>query len=226
MPHAFKILSAEDFFTMTKDASVIEQDRYGAKVFHLSDGTFLKIFRVKRLLSSAVFYPYSLRFVRHSEALSNSGIPTLLPLALYRLPEKGKSAVHYEPIPGKALRQVFEDNGDSGLMFPLGQFVAGLHEKGIYFRSLHLGNIILTPEGRLGLIDIADMRIYKSRLGCRQRIRNLMHLCRIPQDRILLNKLGWQNFCGGYFSAFPVESECARKLNARVQELLVPDRHV
>ncbi|MDZ7597165.1 MAG: hypothetical protein U5J82_02420 [Desulfobacterales bacterium] len=31
----------------------------------MADGTFLKIFRRKRLLSSATFIPYSVRFVRN-----------------------------------------------------------------------------------------------------------------------------------------------------------------
>ena len=27
----------------------------------------------------------------------------------------------------------------------------------MYFRSLHLGNVVVTPDQRLGLIDVADM---------------------------------------------------------------------
>ncbi len=34
------------------------------------------------------------------------------------------------------------------------------HEKGIYLRSAHLANVILTPEGTLGLIDISDMKTF------------------------------------------------------------------
>ena len=33
-----------------------------------------------------------------------------------------------------------------------------LHAR-VYFRSLHLGNVVRTPEGRMGLIDIADLRV-------------------------------------------------------------------
>jgi len=42
----------------------------------------------------------------------------------------------------------------------LGRDEIDLHEKGIYFRSMHLANVILTPDGTLGLIDISDMKTF------------------------------------------------------------------
>ena len=64
----------------------------------------------------------------------------------------------------------------------LGAFIAKLHDRGVYFRSLHLGNIVMTPEGTLGLIDIADMRFSRGQLTASQRKRNLRHLLRYPSD--------------------------------------------
>ncbi len=64
-----------------------------------------------------------------------------------------------------------------------GAFMATLHERGIYFRSAHLGNIVLTPEHQLGLIDIADMRVYRRPLRKTLRLRNFKHMVRYPQDR-------------------------------------------
>lgn len=61
--------------------------------------------------------------------------------------------------------------------------IAALHAKGVYFRSLHLGNVVRTPEGRMGLIDIADLRVQRSALSAAQRIRNFKHLLRYEQDR-------------------------------------------
>jgi hypothetical protein len=44
-------------------------------------------------------------------------------------------------------------------------FIIRLHDLGMYFRSLHIGNVVITPDGRIGLIDFADLRIYPWSLG-------------------------------------------------------------
>jgi tRNA A-37 threonylcarbamoyl transferase component Bud32 len=219
MIQKFQILESDGLSNLTKGAAVLEQDRFGIKVLRLGDGTILKMFRVKRWFSSALFHPYSLRFSRNAQQLSQLGVPTLVPVALYRLSEKWKTAVQYEPLPGRTLRQVVEQGDARDLAVSLGRFVAELHEKGIYFRSLHLGNIILTPEGRLGLIDVADTRFYKSRLNRWQRIRNLKHLCRLAPDREKLKSMGWQSFCEGYLAVCgPTLGN--QGLQSRMQDLL------
>lgn len=58
-----------------------------------------------------------------------------------------------------------------------------LHRKGIYFRSLHLGNVILTPNGEFGLIDFSDMRIYPWPLPKFMRVRNIRRLRGIESER-------------------------------------------
>lgn len=204
---------------LTEDAVLLERDHFGIKVLQLPGGTMLKIFRAKRWFSSAIFRPYSTRFFRNAQELSRRGIPTLVPLALYRLPEWKKTAVEYQPLPGMTLRQAIAEHTRPTLGFELGRFVAELHEKGIYFRSLHLGNIILMPGGRLGLIDIADTRFQASSLSSWQRLRNFMHLRRLQKDRLQLETLGWPQFCDGYWSLATVPARHAEKLLKRMQDL-------
>lgn len=43
--------------------------------------------------------------------------------------------------------------------------VAKLFDHGMIFRSLHTGNVIVMPDGELGLIDFSDMRFYPWSLG-------------------------------------------------------------
>jgi hypothetical protein len=43
---------------------VFEKDRHGIKVAQRTDGTMIKVFRVKRLFSGAQFYSYARRFCR------------------------------------------------------------------------------------------------------------------------------------------------------------------
>jgi len=90
--------------------------------------------------------------------------------AVYRIPAIRRTAVHYYPLTGSTLRNL--QNGiDITLADKLGRFFRELHDKGVYFRSLHFGNIVLTPENQLGLIDISDMKLYGKSLSENQRIR-------------------------------------------------------
>ena len=165
---------------LIEGASILEADSYGPKVYLLQDGNILKLFRRKRLISSALLRPYSARFIHNAARLHELGVPTLEVLAFYKLPTSGMTAVLYRPLPGKTLRQISnQENFSWSQMLPaLVELIRSLHASGIYFRSLHLGNIVITPENRLGLIDVADMRFLRSPLPRHLARRNLQHFAR------------------------------------------------
>ena len=172
------------YLALREGAHVLEADGTGDKVLRLRDGTMLKLFRRKRLITSAAWYPYARRFADNCEALAARGIPCPQVKAVYRIAEIARDAVHYDPLPGLTLRQLLDQPGEHPeLRDQLGQFIATLHESGVYFRSAHLGNVVLTPEGKLGLIDVADLRIYRKPLRRSQRQRNFRHMLRYRQDR-------------------------------------------
>lgn len=174
-------LSNEMLTTLTAGAQVVEEDSLGPKVYRLTDGNFLKLFRRKRLISSALFVPYSDRFWRNAVRLKELGIPTLTPLELYVLDNSSLSAVLYRPLVGRTLKDIYLDEPEAfgkhlqGLI----DFIRTLHHRGIYFRSLHLGNIVSTPEGTLGLIDIADLSVQRRPLSKAKARRNLAHFSRL-----------------------------------------------
>lgn len=176
-----KSLDNEQYLKMRAGADVTAADEHGDKVLLLKDGTYLKLFRVKRLFTSARLFPYWRRFEKNAEALHALGVPTLKVIESIRLPEIDRTAVHYEPLPGNILREV--PDFDARLVSRLGAFIKELHDKGVYLRSMHLGNVVLTPEDELGLIDIADMKVYGGALRKGLRLRNLHHLWRYEQDR-------------------------------------------
>jgi hypothetical protein len=126
-------------------------------------------------------------------------VPTLKVIESIRLPELDRTAVHYEPLPGNILREV--PDFDAGLVTRLGAFIKQLHDKGVYLRSMHLGNVVLTPDGQLGLIDIADMKVYRGSLRKGLRVRNLHHLWRYEEDRRAIavhHKVFVSSFDAGY----------------------------
>ena len=179
-------LDHETYLKLTTGADVLERDKYGDKVLRLADGSFLKLFRRKRLLSSALIYPYAQRFSDNAGLLRKRRIPCPQVIAAYRIAALARDAVHYQPLPGQTLRQIYKEQSESSaleLRSRLGAFIARLHEQGIYFRSLHLGNIVRTPQDSLGLIDIADLKGHSSPLGKNKRLRNFRHLLRYAEDR-------------------------------------------
>ncbi|MEZ5530386.1 MAG: hypothetical protein R3E57_10755 [Porticoccaceae bacterium] len=192
-----KKLSKDEYAALREGATVIEADLYGDKVLLLADGTYLKLFRVKRLFSAARFYPYSKRFVKNVGKLMEKGIPTVTIIESYKIPSINRTAVHYYPLTGKTLRKL--GKLDTIIANKLGKFIRELHEKGVYFRSLHLGNIVISQENRLGLIDIADMKIGKGPLSEELRLRNFQHIARYREDiEALESHIG--SFLQGYLS--------------------------
>ena len=191
-------LSHDEFLSLRGNAETIESDGHGEKVLLLDDGSYLKLFRRKRVLSSAVLYPYAERFADNAVALQDRGIACPRILGVYRVPSLRRDVVHYAPLEGRTLRQVHDEVEKQALRFRFGAFVAELHNQGIFFRSLHLGNVVINADGRLGLIDIADLSARKGALGKRKRLRNFRHILRYPDDRKWLLNDSDRGFFNGY----------------------------
>jgi hypothetical protein len=180
-----QLLAHETFSALRANAAVIERDAHGDKVLRLADGDYLKLFRRKRWLSSTAWYPYAQRFADNADALRQLDVPSPEAIAVYRIPAIERDAVQYHPLAGDTLRTLaaMNESPSVALATLLGTFIARLHAEGIYFRSVHLGNILLCPDGRLGLIDLADMKLHRRALHRHERIRNFRHLLRDERDR-------------------------------------------
>lgn len=202
------------FDQLCSNAHVIEADGLGPKVLRLADGRFLKIFRARHWYTSGSFNPYSERFASNAEQLRTLGIPTPQILGLYSLRD-ASTAVSYAPLPGLTLRQALQGLDNSlreSLIERFGQFMAKLHERGVYFRSLHLGNVLLLDNGAFGLIDLADMRLLPSALSPGLCQRNLKHMQRYPEDSQWLFDEQVDALLDGYATAAsPVMSRALRE---------------
>lgn len=182
-----KILTQQDYLALRAGAEVLEADPHGDKVLRLADGTLLKLFRRKRLLSSALWSPYAQRFADNAAALHKLGFIVPEVIGVYRVPEIARDLVHYVPVPGITLREAvragLEPAREARLKAAFTRLVVDLHDKGVYFRSLHIGNVICLPDDRLGLIDISDVRLHRRPLGPYWRARNLRRMQGIEAER-------------------------------------------
>ena len=185
MRRRMNALDHQEFLALKAGAEVLEQDAHGEKVLRLTNGSLIKLFRRKRLVSSTAWYPYAQRFADNAEALAQRGIPVPRVIDIWRIPSIKRDAVHYHPLEGVTLRSLNrpESNIDlTALKKRFTDFIIHLHRLGIYFRSLHLGNVILTPAGELGLIDFSDLRIYRASLPIFMRRRNIRRMLEMPAE--------------------------------------------
>lgn len=196
-------------------ARTLEQDPHGIKVAQLPSGSILKLFRRKRRLSSAAWRPYSRRFVDNARHLQRLGIPTVEIRCHLHCPECARHVVAYRPLAGEVLR----DRLTAGVEVDwrrLAAFVARLHDRGVYFRSLHSGNVVCVPGGGFGLIDIADMRVSARPLGMLRRLRNLRPLLRDPQAAPLRERVVFGTFLEAYVEAVALGAVRTRLLRTLV----------
>ncbi|MDA8485031.1 lipopolysaccharide kinase InaA family protein [Pseudomonas resinovorans] len=180
-----KTLNEAQLDALLLGAQIIEEDGYGLKVARLSNGDFLKLYRRKRLFSSALWQPPAETFARNAQRLNRLEIRAPDVIEVLSIPERQLSGVLYQPLPGETLRHHWQQVPEQQLASSVekfGRFLGDLHSKGVYFRSLHLGNVLQLPDGRFGLIDLSDMHISGRPLPRWKCKRNVRHMLRYQQD--------------------------------------------
>lgn len=167
------------------------EDRHGLKVIATPDGDLMKFFRRKRLLSSALWNPYAGRFAKNALKLKNLGIPTVEVTGIWRVSSLKRDMVGYRRLEGECLRDL---DKSPVLIERLAGFISALHQKGVFFRSVHFGNILVMPDGRMALIDIVDITFKGRPLTSCERLRNFNHLMKYNVDREAVERFGFKRF--------------------------------
>lgn len=215
----FSQMSKREYSDLIDQNEILEKDPWGVKVLETSDNTIIKIFRLKRLFSSAYFAPYALRFKWNSNHLKKRGIETVVVDKIVYCREEQRHVLSYKKISGQPIKSILEKNRNNKVLLKnLIVFVAHLHDKGIYFRSLHFGNIIVKPDGEFALIDISNIKFFPFKLSINQRIRNLKHLIKHEFEKTTIDYYDWDIFFNDYaFSAMLIARD-KRKLKLELSK--------
>lgn len=174
-----RIVTAQELESWLAGGKVLEKDARGPKVLALESGLFLKIFHTRRHPLLARLRPAAKRFANNALRLQSLGVAVPQVVELFWINRDiGLSGCLYEPLPGQSVEQIFINNPQQciQLLGSLAAFIRHLHRQGIYFRSLHLGNILQLPSGDYGLIDILDLQHERRPLNNWQIKRNFQHL--------------------------------------------------
>jgi len=201
---SMKRISLSEYRDLLKRSQLVEQDAHGEKVLIAQDGCFVKVFRNKKRFSTAAIKPYAVRFCENSQKLDQLQIPTVKVRSLVYCFENKRHLVTYQPISGKTLRDALGAGvSTDALLSRFAKFLARLHQNGIYFRSIHFGNVIVQPEsesGEFGLIDLADMKFCPRSLNVLSRVRNFRHFFRYRKDAEFIESFGINRFIEIYLA--------------------------
>ena len=195
----FPQIDQDTFNALIDNGKILEYDHRGVKVVETEDRDIVKIFRLKQTYSSALLFPYAWRFKNNARLLRKKGIETVNVKKVEYCFSEQRHIVTYEKIEGQTIRELLTKNSkDEDLIKKLIEFVARLHANGIYFRSLHFGNIVVTNNGEMALIDIADLSVYPWPLTVNLRIRNWRHLLKYPFEKSFVTRFGAEHFYDRY----------------------------
>jgi tRNA A-37 threonylcarbamoyl transferase component Bud32 len=138
-------------------------------------------------------------------------------LNLYHVTSTRLSAVRYSPLPGKTIKDIMKAGLlDEALAYQVGEFIAKVHALGIYFRGLHIGNIVRTPSGDLGLIDVSELSIYWS-LSRYRKLRNFARFWRVQEDAIEFGEANMDAMVKGYVSSLRYTEIWTKKITKRLK---------
>jgi len=162
----------------------------GEKKTFLVHDKVIKIFNIRGLLSSGFIHSYSNRIISNSAKLNQNGINSLnITHQLEFIHNKRLSGVIYNHIPGIPIRDMSIKEFTKSFLKELALFLSSIHSKGIYFRAMHMGNIIY-HNGNFCLIDVAKVHFYPWSLMSFTRARAYRRFIKYPKD---LKKLGKNN---------------------------------
>ena len=159
-----------------------EAEDLGYEKTWLKTNNVIKIFNTRGFISSGFIRSFSSRIIKNAHKLNKLQIPSLkISEELVFQYDKRKSGVVYKYIPGCSIRDLPTTDITKDLVTNLAKFIAEFHQKGVYFRAMHLGNIIYYNK-TFSLIDVAKIHFYPWPLFILTRARAFRRLIKYKKD--------------------------------------------
>ncbi len=211
-PDAFKALIDD------KNAMVLSTSPQGPKVLQKQNRDIVKLFYRTKWLSSDTWFPKALRFNYNSQRLRTAGFLAPEIKKIFYYPGSKAHILIYNCIPGKDFRELTQHSVQ--YLEKLPPFLALLHEKGIFYRGIHLGNLILSLYQTIALIDITDVKSQDTPLTLQQRAKNLAHLMHYRLDNRLFQQYGYRHFLQEYAEHAALNAKSLKKLRSLIARRL------
>lgn len=187
-----------------------------------SEQEVVKFFYRRKLISTSIFSPQAKRFRANSIRLKQIGITAPEVSELIFCPEIPVHLAFYQYLKGDDFRVLCSKNNHP-CIDKLPSYMAMLHEKGVYFRAIHLGNVLQLDENELALVDISDLTFRSGQLTTFQRARNIAHLFNSSEDKLFLANYGLRRFLESYYQSAELSSGKIKRLEWRLKMSLAVD---
>jgi hypothetical protein len=197
-----EIISSHEFdaFCHRDDLTLLKSTYNRPKLFESVQGDIVKIFYPrKKRFSSNKFKPYAIRFHTNAKRLQSLGFQTPIIKTMMHCPELNTYILSYKKLPGVDLRVLTTRGQPKELIDSIASFIVNLHTKGIFFRSVHLENLLQLNSGDFALLDIVDVQFKRRPLSLFLRYRNLKHMFQIKDDVLFWSQLSIADFLKSYF---------------------------
>lgn len=215
-------ITPEELNLICQDGEAIDKKGgYPAVVIH-PDNTITKLWaRKKKLLSSATLLPYSSRFIHNAEELKRRDISVPEILTHATVKNTHIRLVTYRSLPGQSIRELLRENPSSVNIPELCEYIYQLHQKGILFRGMHLGNIIQgSGTNDYGLIDFTDVKFYSRPVSLLGRAENLAIPLRYTQDIDRIVKAGLPSLQKSYLQILKLNETEKQRFNDELNRYL------
>lgn len=198
------IISSREFYDICNNQNnkIIKFGKVNQpKVYEKDGDTIIKLFYPKqRLLSSDRIRPRAKRFYNNVKSLHTHGYDVPKVNKVQFCPELKMYVIYYNKIQGNDVRTLAK-HGDLNIIYNVADLLADLHKNGIFFRSIHLENLLSKPDGKIALLDLTDVKFKSRALTIYLRYRNIKHLLQEPNDRELWQAFGVKTFLDAYFKS-------------------------
>jgi len=188
------------------------EDRPG--IILTSNDRIGKFFYKRKFISTSTFIPQAVRFLKNSKALVEANVRGPQVDDIVFCPDIPAHIVFYDRIKGTDLRELCAREG-ADILRLLPSYLSHLHNTGIYFRAIHLGNVIRCEDFSLALVDISDLYVRRFPLSISRRVRNLVHLIDTSEDIGFFEGYGLEKFIDEYNSCSALSLQDQEKLKKK-----------
>jgi len=176
---------------------VEKADDLGHRKTFQKKNEIIKIFNVRGYISSDFFNTYASRIIKNSIKLKEYEISSIeITNELAFQYNNRLSGVSYKYIPGKTYRDL-GNKITKEMITDLAKYISIIYKKGIYFRAMHLGNILLHNK-KLFLIDIAKIHFYPWPLFIFTRARAFRRMIKYQDDIKHFGLINFKNLISEY----------------------------
>lgn len=211
---AYPLLTEKDYIKLTEGAKLIKRTRTKIRLLLSPQNKIIKHIYRRKFLSTSTLWPYAARFIKNASKLQskNFSVPTIH--EVYYYPKLNSDIIVYDYVEGPTLHEIASTNDLS--FFPkFIRYISQLHQTGIYFKDLHLSNIVF-KNGVFTLLDLETIHCKRRPLKTSERAQNLAYLFSIKEHKQFYQDYGTDQFINEYLNSIQLSERAQKKLKKKL----------